>query len=133
MDFILEGFRHAWHLVVTGDAEVFHAIFVTLSCSLSAVTLAALVAFPYGAWLGIHRREGQGLQVFLMRIGMFSPTVVIGLLVYALLSRRGVLGNLDLLYTQAAIVAGEFLLAFPLLCPVAVIATEVAECKRQFN
>ena len=50
-----------------------------------------------------------------MRVGMFTPTVVVGLLVYGLLSRRGPLGSLDLLYTKGAIVAGEFLLAFPLL------------------
>ncbi len=115
MDVFLDGIRQAWHLVVSGDAVVYHAIFVTLLCSLSAVTLAALLAFPYGAWLGIHRRQGQGLQVFVMRIGMFTPTVVVGLMAYLLLSRQGVLGSLDLLYTRRAIVAGEFLLAFPLL------------------
>ena len=115
MDFIGEGFAEAWRLVTSGDAEVFHAIYVTLLCTLTAVTLAALVAFPYGAWLGIHRRGGQGIQVFLMRVGMFTPTVVVGLLVYGMLSRRGPLGSLDLLYTKGAIIAGEFLLAFPLL------------------
>jgi tungstate transport system permease protein len=115
VEILLDGFRQAWRLVLSGDAGVYHAIYVTLLCSLSAVTLAAVFAFPYGAWLGIHRREGQGLQVFLMRIGMFTPTVVVGLLVYLLLSRRGALGTLDLLYTRRAIVAGEFLLAFPLL------------------
>ncbi|MFV1959056.1 MAG: ABC transporter permease [Planctomycetota bacterium] len=115
MDFLVEGLRHAWRLVVTGDRDVIHAVFVTLLCTLSATTLAALLAFPYGAWLGIHRRRGQGLQVFLMRVGMFTPTVVVGLLVYGMLSRRGLLGSLDLLYTKSAIVIGEFLLAFPLM------------------
>ena len=115
MDFLLEGFRNAWHLVTSGDAEVWHAIYVTLLCSLGAVTLAALLAFPFGAWLGVHRRGGQGLLVFLMRVGMFTPTVVVGLIVFGLLSRRGLLGGLDLLYTKSAIVTGEFLLALPLM------------------
>ena len=79
------------------------------------MTLAALVAFPYGAWLGLRRRDRGGLQIFLLRVGMFTPTVVVGLIVYGLLSRRGVLGSLDLLYTKGAIIAGEVLLAFPLL------------------
>ena len=115
MDFVVEGLREAFRLVMGGDGETFHAIGVTLLCSLSAVTLAALVAFPYGTWLGLRRRDGSGFQVFLMRVGMFTPTVVVGLLVYAILSRRGLLGSLDLLYTKRAIVIGEFLLAFPLL------------------
>jgi len=115
VDFLPEGFREATRLVLSGDREVFHAIQVSLFCTLFAVTLAALVAFPYGTWLGLRRRDGGGFQVFLMRVGMFTPTVVVGLLVYGLLSRRGILGSMDLLYTKAAIVAGEFLLALPLI------------------
>jgi len=115
VDFLLDGILEAFRLVLRGDAEVLHAVWVTLLCSTTATTLAALIAFPYGAWLGIHRRDGRGLQVFLMRVGMFTPTVVVGLLVYGLLSRRGILGGLDLLYTKAAIILGELLLAFPLL------------------
>lgn len=115
MDFLLDGLVEAFHLVVGGDAEVFHAIWVTAICSATAVTLAAAIAFPYGAWLGVHRRDGRGLQVFLMRVGMFTPTVVVGLLVYGLISRQGILGSLDLLYTRGAIILGEFLLALPLV------------------
>lgn len=115
MDFILDGFAEAWRLVAAGDRAVLHAILVTVVCTASAATLAAISGFVYGTWLGVHRRDGRGLQVFLMRVGMFTPTVVVGLLVYAMLSRRGPLGGLDLLYTPGAIVAGEFLLAFPLL------------------
>jgi tungstate transport system permease protein len=113
--FFLEGFSEAFRLVLRGDSEVLHAIWVTALCTTTATTLAAVLAFPYGAWLGICRRDGRGLQVFLMRVGMFTPTVVVGLLVYGLLSRRGILGGLDLLYTRGAIIAGEFLLAFPLI------------------
>ena len=115
MDFLLEGFAKAWNLVVRGDAEVLHAVWVTVLCTTTAVTLAAVLAFPYGAWLGIHRRDGRGIQVFLMRVGMFTPTVVVGLLVYGLVSRQGILGGMGLLYTKGAIIAGEFLLAFPLI------------------
>jgi len=115
LDFLLEGLVEAGRLVLRGDPAVFHAIWVTVLCSTTAVTLAAVLGFPYGAWLGIRRRDGRGIQVFLMRVGMFTPTVVIGLLVYGLVSRRGILGDLDLLYTKSAIVLGEFLLAFPLV------------------
>jgi tungstate transport system permease protein len=115
VDFLLEGLAEAGRLVVRGDAEVLHAVWVTVLCSTTATTLAALLAFPLGAWLGIRRRDGRGILVFLMRVGMFTPTVVVGLLVYGLLSRQGILGSLDVLYTKKAIVLGEFLLAFPLI------------------
>ena len=50
MAFFLDGFVEALHLVLRGDPEVFHAVWVTLLCTTSATTLAAAVAFPYGAW-----------------------------------------------------------------------------------
>ena len=65
--------------------------------------------------VGINRRDGRGVLVFVMRIGMFTPTVVVGLFIFALVSRRGPLGSLDLIYTKGAIIAGEFLLAFPVI------------------
>jgi tungstate transport system permease protein len=115
VDFFVEGLVEALRLVARCDPDVFHAVWVTVICTTTATTLAAALAFPYGAWLGVRRRDGRGFQVFLMRVGMFTPTVVVGLIVYGLLSRRGILGGLDLLYTKAAIIAGEFLLAFPLI------------------
>jgi tungstate transport system permease protein len=100
---------------VTGDAVVFHALGVSLACSLLALLLAAPFAAAYGAWLGLARPRGAGAHVFALRVGLSVPTVVIGLLVYALLTRRGLLGGLHLLHTQAAIVIGQTLLALPLL------------------
>jgi tungstate transport system permease protein len=138
VDLLLDGVREAAALVARGDPEILHAIYVSLLCSVTAVTLAAIVAYPYGIWLGFNRREGRGLQVFLLRVGMFTPTVVVGLLVYALLSRRGILGSLDLLYTKSAIVTGEFLLALPLMVVVmhgaaAAIDRRVPETARTFG
>jgi len=115
VDFVLDGFAEAGRLITTGDAAVLHAVWVSVLCSFTSVVLAALAAFPYGAWLGLSRRDGRSVQIFVMRVGMFTPTVVVGLIVYGLLSRRGLLGSLDLLYTKGAIVAGEVLLVFPLL------------------
>lgn len=115
MTWLLQGVADAARLVLTGDPEVMHALFVSLSCTLFSVCLAALVAVPWGAWLGLYRPRSHGLQVFLLRIGMSMPTVLVGLLVFGLLSRQGPLGSLDLLYSKTAIVTGEVLLAIPLL------------------
>jgi tungstate transport system permease protein len=115
VDFLLDSVSEAVSLVLSGDREVFHALWVSLICTGAAVLLAFLLAVPYGAWLAYHRPRGHGFQVHLLWIGMFVPTVAIGLVVYGLLSRRGLLGGIDLLYTQVAIAFGQFLLAFPVL------------------
>ena len=123
MRLLWEGFVEAVRLIGSGDAALFHAMWVSLACTLTAITAALLLAVPYGAWLGLYRGRGRRAQVFVVRVGMAMPTVVIGLLVYAFLSRRGLLGSLDLLYTKAAIIAGETLLAFPLLATLSHAAT----------
>jgi tungstate transport system permease protein len=114
VELLLEGFKEAAVLIARGDPGTLHAIWVSLLCTLVAVTLAALCAVPYGAWLGLYRPRSR-VQVLVLRVGMAIPTVVLGLLVYVLFSRRGLLGGFDLLYTKSAIIVGEFLLAFPLL------------------
>lgn len=115
MEFLWDGLREALRLLVTGDKQVYHAAFVSILCTVSAITLAGIVAIPYGAWLGLHRPRARRAQVFFLRVWMFVPTVVVGLFVYGLLTRHGPLGGLDLLYTRLAIVGGEALLAFPVL------------------
>jgi len=115
VDFLWGGAREAVRLLLEGDAATYHATWVSILCTFVAITLAAAVAVPYGAWLGLYRPRGWRVQVFLLRVGMAVPTVVIGLLVYGLLSRSGPLGRLDLLYTKGAITMGLVLLAFPLL------------------
>lgn len=115
MDLLREGFDQAFSLLQRGDREVLHALGVSLTTSLIALAVAALLAVPFGAWLALARPRGERALVFLMRLGMAVPTVVIGLLVWALLTRRGLLGSLGLLYTQAAMTAGLTLLALPIL------------------
>ncbi|MFQ5670142.1 MAG: ABC transporter permease [Acidobacteriota bacterium] len=123
MEFLGRGLIEALHLLISGDAETLHAILVSLTCTVTAVGLATLLAVPYGAWLGLYSLPGRRLQVFGLRVAMSVPTVVIGLVVFAFFSRRGLLGELDLLYTRTAITLGEFLLAFPLLGSLAYGAT----------
>ncbi len=132
MEFLWEGLVQAFRWLFGGDRQTLHAVYVSLFCTIISVTLAACLAVPYGAWLGLYRGRTRRAQVFVLRVGMALPTVVIGLLVYAFLSRRGLLGSMDLLYTKTAIIAGETLLAFPLLAALSHAATtdlppEVAE------
>jgi tungstate transport system permease protein len=115
VDFLGEGIREAARLLAERDADVFHALGVSLLCSVLAVVGSALVAIPYGAWLGLLRPRTHRAQVFVLRVLLSIPTVVIGLLLYGFITRRGLLGDLGLMHTKAAIGIGLAFLAFPLL------------------
>ncbi len=115
MDLLQAGLADAWHLITTGNAAVMEATWLTLRVSTAAVFCAALLALPFGAWAGHRHFFGSRFLVVLARTGMGIPTVFVGLVCYALFSRRGPLGEWELLYSPAAIMAGEFLLALPII------------------
>lgn len=95
--------------------EVFSAASLSLALSATAVTIAAVPAVPLAARLGLSRSRRRDVFLVAARVAMSFPTVVVGLLVYGLLSHTGPLGGLGLLYTPQAIVLGEVLLALPLV------------------
>jgi len=97
------------------DGEVVSAAWLSLSISAAAVALAAVAAVPLGAALGLAKSRWKAPLVVAARVGMSFPTVLVGLLVYGLFSRRGPLGAWDQLFTPQAIVVGEFLLALPMI------------------
>lgn len=96
-------------------SDLFSAASLSLGLSAAAVTIASLPGVPLAAALGLTRSRRRDLFLVGARVGMSFPTVVVGLLVYGLLSRSGPLGALGLLYTPHAIVLGEVLLALPLV------------------
>ncbi len=95
--------------------EVFSIMGVSLRVSLCATALAMLVSIPAGFLLAINSFRGKRLLVTIINTLMALPTVVVGLLVYILLSRSGPLGFLGILYTPTAIVVGQFILALPII------------------
>jgi tungstate transport system permease protein len=115
MGLIWEGLQQATQLVWSGDPLILGAAVRTIWISTLAVTLATLMGVPLGVWLARARFTGASLVVFLFRAGMALPTVFVGMVCYALFSRRGVLGPLELLYTPWGVVCGELLLAVPII------------------
>lgn len=79
-----------------------------------ATLIAAVPGLPLGVWLGSRGKKSRFTQAFLYA-GMGLPPVVVGLVVYLLLSRSGPLGGLGLLYTPSAMIFAEVVLAFPLI------------------
>lgn len=112
---IREGTLEALQLLLRLDASVIDAATRSLWISIVAVVSAAVVGISSGLLFARKQFPGRSLLVVLFRVGMSVPTVLIGLLCYGLLSRRGTLGELELLYTPTAIILGEFFLALPIV------------------
>ena len=112
-------FSLALGLVLSGDAELWSIIALSLRVSLSAVALACLIGLPLGAFLAVVRFPGRSAAVALLNAFMGLPPVVVGLFVYLMLSRSGPLGVFGLLYTPAAMIVAQTILVTPLIAALA--------------
>ena len=101
--------------VLRADPQVMLAAWVTMKVGFWATILASLIGLPVGFLLAVGRFRGRGFAITLLQTSLGLPTVVIGLLAYGFLSRRGPLGFADLLFTPSAIVVGLVVLAVPLV------------------
>jgi len=90
-------------------------VWTSLYTSSCAILIAALIGVPIGLWLGLSRFRGRQLLVTLLNTLMALPTVVVGLLLFGLFSRQGPLGPLGLLFTPMAMIAGQVVLATPIV------------------
>ena len=124
MEGIAEGFAAAARLIASADPQLFGIVALSLEVSFTAVAAAALIGLPLGALVAITRFPGrQALIVFLNAL-MGLPPVVVGLVIYLLLSRAGPLGTLGLLFTPQAMVIAQTVLVAPLI---AALARQVLE------
>lgn len=117
-------FGIAFTLIVSGDPDLFEIIGLSLRVSLSAVLVACAIGLPLGATLAVTRFPGRGAVHVLLNALMGLPPVVVGLLVYLMLSRAGPLGVLQLLYTPTAMIIAQSLLVTPI---VAALTWQVVE------
>src|SRR5437870_4390598 len=119
---IAEGLRRIFQL----DAELWNIVLLSLEVSLSAVLLATLLGLPLGAVVAVKRFPGRKAVIVVLNALMGLPPVVVGLLVYLLLSRAGPLGVLGLLFTPGAMVIAQTLLIVPIIAALARQALEDA-------
>ncbi|MBI1818259.1 MAG: ABC transporter permease [Deltaproteobacteria bacterium] len=117
----------ALRLLLTLDTHVWSAVIVSLRVSLLATVLSVLIGLPIGFLVAARQFSGRRVIEILLNTATALPTVVVGLLVYALLSRRGLLGPLGLLYTQSAMVIGETILVAPLMAALTVAVVSGAD------
>jgi tungstate transport system permease protein len=109
----------ALQMVLSGDADLYSIVGLSLYVSLSAVALAAIAGFPLGAFLALVRFPGRAAVVVVINAFMGLPPVVVGLAVYLLLSRSGPLGFLGILFTPRAMIIAQSLLVLPIIAALA--------------
>ncbi|PTX54592.1 tungstate transport system permease protein [Litoreibacter ponti] len=116
---IWEGMAAALTLLVTLDADLVEITLRSLHVTLTAVVIASALGLPFGAWLAIRRFRYRRTAIALMNALMGLPPVVVGLIVYILLSRSGPFGVLGLLFTPTAMIIAQVIIITPLIASIA--------------
>jgi len=124
MELIWQGILEALRLILSGDPGVLRITWLSIQISGMATLLSLVVGVPAGVGLALARFPGRGLLVALANTGMGLPPVVVGLFVSIFLWRSGPLGTLELLYTPAAIVIAQFVIAAPIVIGLTVAAMQ---------
>ena len=127
MTYFLEAIQAALGLIIGFDREMYLVVWTSLYISFIAVIIAAMIGVPLGILVVLKDFPGKRLLQHLLNTLMALPTVVVGLLLYGLLTRQGPLGDLGLLYTRAAIIIGETILILPIIWNLSIAAAKGAD------
>jgi len=117
----------AFSLLARGDAALLEIIRVTLKTSFVALAIAAPCAIAASYLIAQHAFPGRRIAIWLAQAAMALPTVLIGLLLYLALSRHGPLGPLHWLFSQPGIIAGQVMIAIPVLVAFSLTAIQAAD------
>ena len=126
---LIETTQEALRLLFVGDAELWQIVWISLKISIGALVLVTPLAIVAGYLLATQRFPGRRILVVVVQALFAFPTVVVGLLLYMLLSRHGPLGSLQLLFTQTAMVIGQMLIAAPILIAFTLSAVQGADAR----
>ena len=124
MDFIWNGVKQAFHLLVHGDDQVYSILWLTLRICVESTALALAVGLPVGLWLGLGAFRGRRAGQTLFNAGLGLPPVVVGLVVSLLLFRQGPLGGLHLIYTVGGVVLAQTVLSVPIVAALTASAVQ---------
>jgi len=121
-----EALSTALALLIGVDSKLVEIVLLSLRVSLSAVAIAALLGLPLGAAIAVGRFPGRQTVIVFLNALMGLPPVVVGLLVYLLLSRAGPLGTLGILFTPSAMIFAQSILILPIIAALSRQAIEDA-------
>jgi tungstate transport system permease protein len=131
LSYITEGFTAAIGLLFSGDPETYSAVWTTIAASSLSMLASLIIGVPLGFCLGHFEFRARRILRTMVDALLAFPTVAIGLLVYAFLSRKGPLGDFELLFTVSGMALGQTLLALPIV--VALTATAVESLDRRLG
>ena len=115
MGFFTDSLISASRLIFTLDNELLMIVGVSLKVSLTSTVIAGFIGVPAAFLISIKNIPFKRSIITVLNTLLALPTVVIGLFVYAFISRRGIFGTFDLLYTQKAIIIGQIILIIPII------------------
>lgn len=124
---MLEASTHAFALLFSGDEALWRIVLVSLKTSILGLLLAVPPAVFLGYVIAMHSFRGRRIVIWLAQAALSLPTVLIGLLLYLTLSRRGALGGLELLFTQEGVILGQMLIGLPVLLAFTLAAVQAAD------
>ena len=133
MDLIWEGIRQAFYLLFSGDPEVWEITLLSLQVSGVATLISLLIGMPLGTLLALRKFRGRGFSLSLINTGMALPPVVVGLWVSIFLWRSGPLGDLNLIYTPAAMVIAQMIIATPVVTGLTAAALQQLDPRLQLQ
>ncbi len=122
MELLFDSVRSAIGLLLVFDKELLEIVEVSLSVSFFSTLFAAAIGVPLGFLIAFNRFWGKRLVLTCLNTLLALPTVVIGLLVYSFISRRGMFGSWELLYTTKAIIIGQIILIVPVIASLTIAA-----------
>ncbi|HEV2611471.1 MAG TPA: ABC transporter permease [Noviherbaspirillum sp.] len=126
---LLTAINDAFALLFSGDAALWQIIWVSLKTSFIALLIAAPIAVLAGYALATRSFKGRRIVIWLAQVSLSLPTVLIGLLLYLMLSRQGPFGSLQWLFSQSGVIAGQVLIALPVLIAFTLAAVQAADIR----
>lgn len=129
MNMIFDGIKQAILLLIHGDPQVMQIALLSLGVSASATAISLALGIPLGSFLGLASFPGRRFVASLVNTGMGLPPVVVGLVVSIFLWRQGPFGVLHLMYTPAAMVIAQVIIALPIVAGFTMAATQSLDPK----
>lgn len=127
MNYFSRAFLDAFELIFSLDAELYLVVWTSLNISITSVVITTFICIPPALLIARRRFPGKSLLQSILNTLMALPTVVIGLLLFGILSRQGPLGEWGLLYTRTAMVMGQCLLIAPIILNLVIAAANTAD------
>jgi tungstate transport system permease protein len=115
VDYYTDAIIRALQLIINLDSEVIQVVTTSLKISISSTLIASIISIPLAILIARNKFKSKKFINIILNTLLSLPTVVIGIFVYSLISRRGVLGELDLLFTPIGIIIGQVILIIPLI------------------